>query len=170
MNEDDLMQIRIDHKLVGVIGLKQTMEEMANQYAGYADDEIGEEIIKRIGAHNYIPNRARPLYVQALVHEFRKYLGQPVDHSPVEGLRIAILGTGCSQCGRMEMDVREALAEMKLAGEWTHVSDSREIGEYGVLGVPALVINGRVVCVGQAPHRNRIKEWLHEALEKGRTS
>jgi hypothetical protein len=28
------------------------------------------------------------------------------------------------------------------------------------LGVPALVINGRIVCVGTLPDRNRIKQWL----------
>jgi predicted DsbA family dithiol-disulfide isomerase len=64
----------------------------------------------------------------------------------------------------MEMDVREVLAEMKLPAELLHVTDVREIGKYGVMGVPALVINDRVVCVGQTPHANEIKEWLQAAM------
>jgi predicted DsbA family dithiol-disulfide isomerase len=68
----------------------------------------------------------------------------------------------------MEMDVREVLAEMKLPAELLHVTDVREIGNYGVMGVPALVINDRVVCVGQTPQRNKIKEWLQAAASFNR--
>lgn len=162
MNENDVTQIRVDQKLVGIVGLKRVMEEMAGSHADSSDEKIGAEMIKRLEANNYIPDKARPVYMVALIHEFKKYFGRPVDNPPIEALRIAVLGAGCSQCGRMEMDVREALAEMKLAGELIHISDPREIGGYGVMGIPALVINDRVVCVGQAPHRKQIKAWLQE--------
>jgi hypothetical protein len=36
------------------------------------------------------------------------------------------------------------------------------------MGVPALVINDRVVCVGSVPHKNKIKEWLTEATSSAR--
>jgi len=170
VNENNVMQIRINHKLIGVVGLKQVMEEMAGRFASQSDAEIGAEIIKRLSHNNYIPDRAGDVYELAFIHEFRKYLCQSVDDPPEEELCIAVLGAGCSQCGRMEMDVREVMAEMKLVGELMHVSDPREIGMYGVMGVPALVINGRVVCVGQLPHRSRIKEWLRQAVEKNGTS
>jgi small redox-active disulfide protein 2 len=166
MPEEDITRIRVNNNLIGIIGLKQVMEKMAAQSAGRPDEEIGAEMIHRLGAYNYIPNQAKPLYARALVQEFRKYLGQPVDESPREGLRIEVLGPGCARCSQMEMDVREVLAEMKLPGELIHVSDIREIARSGVMGVPALVINDRVVCVGKTPHRNQIKAWLKEALEK----
>ena len=60
----------------------------------------------------------------------------------------------------MEQDVREVLAELKMPGDLSHVTDPAEIAKYGLMGVPALVINGRVVCVGTVPDRNRIKQWL----------
>jgi protein tyrosine phosphatase (PTP) superfamily phosphohydrolase (DUF442 family) len=63
----------------------------------------------------------------------------------------------------MEIDVREIMTELNIAGELIHVSDMKEIAKYGIMGVPALVINNRVVSVGQTPHRNKIKEWLQEA-------
>jgi len=68
--------------------------------------------------------------------------------------------TGCHNCDRMEQDVREVLAELKMPGDLSHVTDPAEIAKYGLMGVPALVINGRVVCVGTLPDRNRIKQWL----------
>lgn len=164
MPEDNLMQIRINNNLVGMIGLRQVMEEMAGEFSLCPDEEIGAEMIRRLSENNYIPRQVRDIYAQALVHEFKKYLGQPVDEQLVTGFRIAVLGPGCSKCSSMEMDVREVLAEMKLPAELLQVTDVREIGKYGVMGVPALVINDRVVCVGQTPHRNEIKEWLQAAL------
>ena len=76
---------------------------------------------------------------------------------------MVILGPGCAQCDRMETDVREVMAEMEMAAALDHVTDIREIGRYGVMGVPALIINEKVVCVGQAPSRHRIREWLKAA-------
>jgi small redox-active disulfide protein 2 len=164
MPEDNVMQIRINNNLVGIVGLERVMEEMAGEFAHRPDGDIGAEMVQRLSNNNYIPMPAKGSYAVALVHEFKKYIGQPVDDQPVAGLRIAVLGPGCSQCSRMEMDVREVLAEMKLPAELLHVTDVREIGKYGVMGVPALVINDRVVCVGKTPHRKEIKEWLEESV------
>lgn len=164
MPEDSVMQIRVGYNLVGIVGLKQVMEEMADAYASQSDQEIGAEMIRRLSENNYIPKQARDLYVLALVREFNKYLGQPVDEEPVSEVRIAVLGPGCSRCSRMEMDVREVLAEMKLPAELLHVTAPMEIAKFGVRGVPALVINDRVVCVGRTPHTNEIKAWLQTAV------
>jgi small redox-active disulfide protein 2 len=164
VSEDNVMQIRINNSLVGIVGLAQVMEEMAGEFSSCPDQEIGAEMVKRLEKNNYIPKQASGLYAPALVREFKKYLGHPVDEQPMKGVRIAVLGPGCSQCSRMEMDVREVLAEMKLPAELLHVTDIHEIGKYGVMVVPALVVNDRVVCVGQTPHRSKIKEWLRAAV------
>ena len=163
MPEGKTTQIRIHNRLVGIVGLEEVMKKMAGKFAFRPDEEIGTEMLRRLSEDNYIPNSARDFYMTAFVHEFKKYLGQPADEAPVEGLRITVLGPGCARCSQMEMDVREVLAEMKLAAELIHVDDVREIAKYGVMGVPALVINDRVVCVGQTPHRNKIREWLQAA-------
>lgn len=163
MGENDITQIRIKNSLVGIVGLEFVIEAMAGDYAACSDEEVGEEIIKRLMVKNYIPERARDLYALPLVREFRKYLGQPVAELPFEGMRVVILGPGCAQCDRMEIDVREVMADMQLAAELDHVTDVREIGRYGVMGLPALIINDKVVCVGQTPNRNKIREWLQAA-------
>jgi hypothetical protein len=64
------------------------------------------------------------------------------------------------------MDVRDVMAEMNLAGDLTHVTDLREIGKYGVMGTPALVINRKVVSVGTTPEKRKIHQWLEEATVK----
>jgi len=43
-----------------------------------------------------------------------------------------------------------------------HVTDIKKIGKYGVMGTPALIINGEVKSVGSVPPKAKIKEWLSE--------
>ncbi len=43
-----------------------------------------------------------------------------------------------------------------------HVTDIKEIGKYGVMGTPALLINGEVMSIGRVPPKAKIKEWLNE--------
>ncbi|MCX5856692.1 MAG: thioredoxin family protein, partial [Deltaproteobacteria bacterium] len=148
---------------------KKVMETIVRDYVLRPDQAVGEnigaEMVRRLSEKNYIPDRAKDLYAAAFVQELKKSLGQPVDIPVREGLRIAVLGPGCSQCDRLEMDVRDVLSEMNLPGELLHVTDIREISQYGVMGVPALVVNDKVVCVGNIPHKNKIREWLGKAQD-----
>jgi len=57
----------------------------------------------------------------------------------------------------------EILAELALPAEVTHITDAAAIGRYGVLGTPALVINGEVKAVGREPSANELRTWLRKA-------
>ncbi len=65
--------------------------------------------------------------------------------------------------GAVVMDV---MAEMAVPGDLTHVTDVKEIASYGLIGVPAVAINGKVVSSGIVPPKSRIRQWLQEAKEK----
>ena len=54
-----------------------------------------------------------------------------------------------------------ALAEMGLPATVEHIRDVKEIAALGVVGVPALLINGEVKAVGSVPTKAMIKEWLN---------
>jgi hypothetical protein len=43
MPEDNITQIRINNNLIGIVGLQQVMEKMADKFAGRPDEEIGAE-------------------------------------------------------------------------------------------------------------------------------
>ncbi|MCK7512309.1 MAG: thioredoxin family protein [Desulfobacterales bacterium] len=159
-------QIRVKGNLVGIVGLQDVMEAMKPDYSEQSDEVIGKEMISRLAAHNYIPDSARENYARALVREFRIFLGQPVEEEKLEGLEVLILGPGCAQCSRLEADVRDVMAQMNVPGELIHVTDLREIGKYGVMGTPALVINRKVVSVGTTPEKKKIRQWLEEAIGK----
>jgi small redox-active disulfide protein 2 len=163
MAESEVMQIRISNNLIGIVGLKKVMEGLAKERARYTDDAIGNEILNRVSKLNYIPPRAKEQCAKAFAREFKKYLGKPVDEDVPAGLRVVVLGPGCAQCGRLESDVMDVMQEMGLVADFQHITDVREIGKYGVMGTPALLINDRVVSAGTTPPKDKIKAWLTEA-------
>ena len=164
MSKEDLTKIRINNQLIGIIGLKHVMEEMAEEYAERPDAEVQTTLIKRLSRKNYIPDHAKEDYGKALLREFNKLLGKPYEEDVSEDLEIKVLGPGCARCDKLERELMVVLAEMNLAADLEHVRDIKEIGRYGVMGTPALVINGKVMCVGKVPTKEKIKEWLSEFI------
>ncbi len=73
---------------------------------------------------------------------------------------IKVLGPGCRKCKQTEELVREAVAEAGAEAEITKISDMMEIASYGVMGTPAVVINGEVKCVGKVPKKGEVLEWI----------
>jgi len=160
---EDITRIRVGKNPVGITGLKSALEALASSHPQTSDDEIRRLLLERLGRHNYIPDTAKDEYGSAFVREFRKFLGQPSEESSEQELTIRILGPGCSQCERLEQIVMQVLMEMNLNAFVEHVKDIKKIAEFGVMGTPALVINGKVVCVGKVPPTAKIKEWLSKA-------
>ena len=58
------------------------------------------------------------------------------------------------------------MTEMDLAADIEHVNDPAEIGNYGVTGTPALIINGEVKAIGAMPKKPKLKALLSEAAAK----
>ena len=164
MSQEDLTRIKVNKQSVGIIGLKDVMEEMAEEYAERPDAQVQTALIKRLSRRNYIPDQAKEDYGKALLREFNKFLGRPYEEDVSEGLEIKVLGPGCARCDKLERELMGVLAEMNLAADLEHIRDIKEIGRYGVMGTPALVINGKVMCVGTVPTREKIKEWLSEFI------
>lgn len=77
-----------------------------------------------------------------------------------ETMEIKILGSGCVNCQKVEKLVREAVAETGVAVDIEKVSDIRKIAKYGVLGTPAVVVDGKVKSVGKIPKKEEIVAWL----------
>ena len=163
MSQEDVVQIKVDGQAVGIMGLKTAMEEMAEEYAERPDGEVGPELLARLSKKNYIPNPAKENYEKAFLREFKKFLGKPYEEEVPGGVEIKVLGQGCVQCDRLERELMEVMAEIDVAADLEHVRDIKEIGKYGVMGTPALLINGKVMSVGRVPPKAKLKEWLREA-------
>jgi hypothetical protein len=161
MDENNIKQIMINGHMVGIVGFDDVIKKINPQTQ--SDEEIKNNLLKDISLNNYIPSSARDAYGNALFREFKIAHGLPVAEEPVQGLNIEVVGMGCARCDQMENDVRDLLSEMKIAAGLRHVSDIKEIARYKLLGSPALVINNKVVAVGEIPPKSKIREWIIEA-------
>ena len=124
------------------------------------------ELMMRLGRSNYIVPSAEAAYEAAFFREYKKFIGEPVPMDPTGTLQIRVLGPGCPSCDKLEKDLMAVMAELNLPADLDHVRDVKEIACYGVMGNPALVINGKVVAAGRMPSRNQLKQWLKAASKK----
>lgn len=158
--------ITIGGQKVGVIGLDQALECLDPSWDQRDPLAVGQELLGRLATSNYVPASARQEYALALGREYRRQRGLPVEEEKTAGLAIKVLGPGCSRCESLTASVMKVLNEMNLAADLEHVRDMMEIARFGVMGTPALVINGKVVCVGSVPSPRQIQDWLTAAAPR----
>lgn len=155
--------VSIAGRKVGLAGLDEALTGLGPEWAGRTEAEVGAALVARLERDNYIPAGARADYAAALAREYRRHLGQPVGPDPAAGLEVKVLGMGCARCEDLTAKVMNLMAAMGLAGEVEHVRDIQQIAAFGVMGSPALVINGSVKAVGSVPPEASLRQWLSEA-------
>ena len=62
---------------------------------------------------------------------------------------IKVLGAGCSSCHQQYEYAKEAVKNMGLSVEVEYITDMEKVMEYGVMSMPALVVNKKVVSMGK---------------------
>jgi small redox-active disulfide protein 2 len=75
-------------------------------------------------------------------------------------MEIKVLGPGCMKCRKTEDLVKEAVAESGVEAHIDKVTDIMKIADYGVMGTPAVIVDGEVVSVGKVPTKEEIKKWI----------
>jgi len=75
-------------------------------------------------------------------------------------MKIEILGTGCSKCKQLEANVRLAVENSGKSAEIIKITDIAEIMEFGVMSLPAIVIDDDVKCYGRLVDAKEISKWL----------
>ena len=75
---------------------------------------------------------------------------------------IKVLGTGCPRCEQTKKIVEEALSETGLTAKVEKVTNLVEIAGYGVLGTPAVVMDGVVKSAGKIPSKDDVKKWFRK--------
>ena len=75
-------------------------------------------------------------------------------------MKIEILGTGCPKCKKLYDNVQQALKTTGIEAELRKVEDIDKITEYGVMIIPALVIDGEVKSAGKVLSADEIGKLL----------
>ncbi len=73
---------------------------------------------------------------------------------------IKVLGTGCSNCKKLEENTKKAVAELGIEATIVKVQDYKDILAYGVMKTPALVVDEKVKIMGRVPSSEEIKKYL----------
>lgn len=73
-------------------------------------------------------------------------------------MNIKILGTGCSNCKKLEASARQVLGELNMEANVEKITDIAEIMNYGVMSLPALVVDDEVKLAGRIPDIKELKE------------
>jgi small redox-active disulfide protein 2 len=62
---------------------------------------------------------------------------------------IKVLGIGCPNCIRLEENTKAALQNLGISAEIVKVKDMAEIANYGIMRMPGLVFDEKVVSYGK---------------------
>ena len=79
---------------------------------------------------------------------------------------IKVLGTGCPSCHRLFENAKAAVTKANLSAAVEYITEMSEIMEYGVMTLPAFVINEEVVSAGKVLNVNEIGNLLSKYKRK----
>ena len=76
-------------------------------------------------------------------------------------MEIKVLGTGCAGCRTLYETVTQAIAELGISAAIVKEEDIAEILSYGIMTLPGLVVDGRVVSAGRKLSLAEVRELLN---------
>lgn len=74
---------------------------------------------------------------------------------------IKVLGSGCKSCHEQYKYAKEALKKLGLSVEVEYITDIQKVMEYGVMSMPAIVVNEKVVSMGTVLKVADVEKLLH---------
>lgn len=75
---------------------------------------------------------------------------------------IKVLGSGCASCHALYENTKEVVKKMGLSVKVEYITDLQKIMEYGVMSMPALVVNEKVVAMGKVLKPADVEKLLHK--------
>ena len=76
------------------------------------------------------------------------------------GCNIKVLGAGCKSCHEQYENVKKAVTSMNIAGDVEYITDMEKVMNYGVMSMPAIVVNEKVVSMGKVLKVGQVEELL----------
>ena len=75
---------------------------------------------------------------------------------------IKVLGAGCKSCHQQFEYTKEAVSNLGLSIDVEYITDMAKIMEYGVMSMPAIVVNEKVVSMGKVLKVSEVEKLLHK--------
>ena len=81
----------------------------------------------------------------------------------VEGICcVKVLGAGCKTCHEQYENAKAAVAALGLNIEVEYITDMEKVMEYGVMSMPAIVVNDKVVSMGKLLKAAEVEKLLRQ--------
>ena len=75
-------------------------------------------------------------------------------------MNIKVLGGGCKSCEALLKSVKEAVANKGIHAEIEYITDMEKIIGYGVMSMPALMIDDKIVSAGKELKAKDVEKLL----------
>ena len=75
---------------------------------------------------------------------------------------VKVLGAGCKSCHEQFENAKAAVDSMGLSVEVEYITDMEKIMGYGVMSMPAIVVNEKVVSMGKVLKVAEVEKLLHK--------
>ena len=165
MEDKDYRLVLAGNTQVGLVGLKEIFEELKSKRTEQ-ESVLRQMLVDRASKKNYIPASVKAEYEKVLFREFKKFLGEKVEEEKSEFLEVTLLGLGCFSCHQLEKEVMAVLSETGIKASFNFITDPNLMTQYGILPMPALIINGEVKSKGTIPLKSMVKRWLEEEKDR----
>ena len=76
---------------------------------------------------------------------------------------IKVLGAGCKACHEQYEYTKEAVNNLGVSVEVEYITDMQKVMEYGVMSMPAIVVNEKVASMGKVLKTADVEKLLHSA-------
>lgn len=85
-------------------------------------------------------------------------------------MEIKVFGPGCARCQEVEKVVAAAVQETGVTAVVEKVTDLKAMMAAGILSVPAVAIDGRMMCAGRVPAKDEVANWISAGTASGAAS
>ena len=83
--------------------------------------------------------------------------------APVDGICcIKVLGAGCKSCHEQYENAKAAVKALGLSVEVEYITDMEKVMAYGVMSMPAIVVNDKVVSMGKVLKAADVEKLLRK--------
>ena len=75
---------------------------------------------------------------------------------------LKVLGAGCKSCHEQYENAKTAVNAIGLSIEVEYITDMEKVMAYGVMSMPAIVVNDKVVSMGKVLKAADVEKLLHK--------
>lgn len=75
-------------------------------------------------------------------------------------MNIKVLGGGCKSCEKLLEAAKEAVANKGIDAEVEYITDMEKIMGYGVMSMPALMVDEKIVSMGKVLKAKEVEKLL----------